>query len=145
MSGLTDDCTTTIVETYTFIAKALQRSVAPHWLQLEVSMAQVKVLFVLYHKGASTISAIAENLEIGLPTASHLVERLVRANLVQRSEGPTDRRQILASLTPQGELLIGQLQYERQEQLRQWVAQLTGEERQALATGLQALSHVVNW
>ncbi len=78
------------------------------------------------------MSTIAQALGIGLPTASHLVEKLVRAGLVQRAEDPKDRRHTLVHLTQQGEDLIEHLSQDRLELLRLWLSQLTEEELTAL-------------
>ena len=48
------------------------------------------------------IGQIAEILGIGQPTASHLIDRLVQAQLVSRTEDPLDRRRTLAQLSPNG-------------------------------------------
>ena len=88
------------------------------------------------------MSTIAQALGIGLPTASHLVEKLVRAGLVQRAEDPNDRRQTLVRLTQQAEDLIEHLNQDRLELLRLWLSQLTEEELTALRVGLQALVRV---
>jgi DNA-binding MarR family transcriptional regulator len=124
------------------LIKVLQRSIVPRWLHLDISPAQIRVLFVLAHTGPVTMGTIAEKLGVGLPTASHLVEKLVRAQLVNRNEDPTDRRHMLVQLTTQGDELIGHLQRDRQALLRSWLSKLTQEELIALNQGLQALVKV---
>jgi DNA-binding MarR family transcriptional regulator len=61
------------------------------WIRLDLTMAQVKLLFVLRHVSDDdsqvvTISSVAQRLEIGLPAASHLVDRLVQQGLASRIE-----------------------------------------------------------
>ncbi|GCF09180.1 MarR family winged helix-turn-helix transcriptional regulator [Dictyobacter arantiisoli] len=129
----------TALDTYAQIANMLQRTTLPHWLTLNVSMAQLKVLFVLLQKGSTTIGKIANALDIGLPTASHLVERLVRAGLVQRREDPTDRRQMLTSLTATGQEYIDFMQSSHQAQLAHWLNLMSEDDLQAFTRSLQAL------
>lgn len=88
------------------------------------------------------MSTIAQALGIGLPTASHLVEKLVRAGLVQRAEDPKDRHHTLVHFTREGENLIEHLSQDRLELLRLWLSQLNEEELTALRVGLQALVRV---
>src|SRR6059058_3024196 len=95
MSETHEQIIKTVLESHAAIFRKLRRSVAPGWLQLDLSIAQVRVLFVLTQHPAAPIGTIAQVLGIGLPTASHLVEKLVRAGLVQRAEDPKDRRQTL--------------------------------------------------
>ncbi len=81
---------------YMFIFGAIQRSTTEEWLQIELSMAQIKLLFSLGHQGPLTIGQAADSLGVGLPTASHLVEKLVQQGLVERINDETDRRQVYA-------------------------------------------------
>jgi DNA-binding MarR family transcriptional regulator len=130
----------TVLEHLATVLQGVQRSVAGSWFQLDLSIAQVRVLFVLTRLHTATMSSIAEELGIGLPTASHLVEKLVRTGLAERSEDPKDRRHTLVRLTGAGEDLIGHLSQRRLEQIRIWLNQLGEEELTALQTGLEALS-----
>lgn len=142
MSETHEQIIKTVLESHAAIFQKLRRSVALGWLQLDLSIAQVRVLFVLTQHPAAPIGTIAQALGIGLPTASHLVEKLVRAGLVQRAEDPKDRRQTLVRLTQQGEDLIEHLNQDRLEQVRFWLNQLNEEELTALRVGLEALSRV---
>src|SRR5262245_60853909 len=85
-----------ITEAYRGVARALWRSTAPVWTELDLSMAQLKTLVILHNIGVVTIGQVAEGLGVGLPTASHLVDRLVQAQLAVRAEDPDDRRRTLA-------------------------------------------------
>src|SRR5205807_10147691 len=92
-----------VIELFSIFVYKVQRTTATEWWTLELTMAQLKVLLTLAFEDEATIGKIAETLGIGPPTASHLVDRLVQAGLVERVERSTDRRYTLASLTPQGE------------------------------------------
>lgn len=56
-----------------------------------------------------TISELAEFLQERNNSVVGLVERAVQSGLVRRASGPTDRRQVLVSLTPRGEAILGRL------------------------------------
>lgn len=142
MSEIHAQLTNNVLEHLATIMQRTQRSVATSWFQLDLSIAQVRVLFVLTRLHTATMSSIAEELGIGLPTASHLVEKLVRTGLAERSEDPKDRRHTLVRLTRAGEDLIGHLSQRRLGQIRTWLNQLNEEELTALQTGLEALSRV---
>jgi DNA-binding MarR family transcriptional regulator len=53
------------------------------------------------HPGAS-LSELAAQLGIGLPSASTLISRLVEIDIVDRRDDPTERRRTLLTLTPRG-------------------------------------------
>ena len=105
-----------------------------------MTMAQIKALFTISHGESVPVSGIAEYLGVGQPTASHLVEKLVRQGFASRSESPVDRRVTLVQLTPKGQDLVRRLYQGGEELYRTWVMQLTQEERKFLLDGLQALA-----
>ncbi|WP_202948485.1 MarR family winged helix-turn-helix transcriptional regulator, partial [Nitrolancea hollandica] len=80
-----DELVDRIMELFKGVARSRQ-GIAPVWLEVDLSMAQVRTLMVLSCEGQSTIGQLAETLRVSLPTASHLVDRLVHADLAERSE-----------------------------------------------------------
>lgn len=124
------------------INRAIAASSSQSWIDLDLSMAQLKTLLTIYDGGALPIGQIAEVLGIGQPTASHLVDRLVQSGFVARAEDPVDRRRTLAELSPQGVKLLDQLREVRIEPLQRWLAQLDDTALSALRHGLQALADV---
>ncbi len=137
-----DDALDDLIERYFTLVHALLHTTLPAWLKLDLTMAQLKVLFTLAHEPGATVGRVAEASGIGLPTASHLVERLVQAELAERTENPADRRYTLVRLTPQGEQVVERLRQGHRDQLRAWLLQLTAEERSLLQHGIQALARV---
>jgi DNA-binding MarR family transcriptional regulator len=125
-----------IIEVQRSISRAVTASAPSVWVDIDLSMAQLKTLMTLYSCGAAPIGQIAESLGIGQPTASHLVDRLVQTQLVLRMEDPLDRRRTLAQLSPDGEDLVERINQLRFGTLRRWLAQL---DQATLTTFLQAL------
>jgi MarR family transcriptional regulator, organic hydroperoxide resistance regulator len=124
------------------LVHALSEPTIKAWTELDFTLPQLKTLKVLSHEGSSSIGHIAERLGVGQPTASHLVERLVQAGLVERAEDPANRRRTLARLSSSGEELIGQLRGTRGEQLFVWLNELDSTDLHALRQGLLALMRV---
>jgi DNA-binding MarR family transcriptional regulator len=120
----------------------MQFASRPDWMELEMTMAQIKTLFTISQGEAVPVNRIAEYLGVGQPTASHLVDKLVRQGFADRSENLTDRRVTLVRLTAKGEDLVRRLYQGGEEQYRLWVVQLTDAERKNLLDGLQALARV---
>ncbi|MEI7646090.1 MAG: MarR family transcriptional regulator [Chloroflexales bacterium] len=134
--------TDAILEAYRAVLRALQSATIADWLDLDCSMAQLKTLFVIAREAPMSIGRVAEALQIGLPTASHLVDRLVQNGLVERISDVSDRRRTLTSLTPQGAQLCAQLREGSATHMRRWINQLAADDRAALACGLRALARV---
>jgi DNA-binding MarR family transcriptional regulator len=124
------------------VFRAMHAATEPAWLQLDLTMSQVKGLFALANGGALTIGALGGALGIGPPGASLLVNRLVHLGLVERAEDPADRRRALVRLTGRGEELVLGLRQGRRERLRAWLAQLSDADLAALSRGLCAMAVV---
>lgn len=61
------------------------------------------------------------------PTITGIVDRLVRMGLVTRMRSPSDRRQVLASLTPRGREVWQQITSARRKALRRRLERFGGE------------------
>jgi DNA-binding MarR family transcriptional regulator len=131
-----------IIEAQQSIVRAIGVSAPSVWMEIDLSMAQLKTLMTLYRSGALSIGQIAEMLGIGQPTASHLVDRLVQTQLVLRTEDPLDRRRTLAQLAPDGQELAERINQVRFGTLRRWLALLDDAALAAFAQGAHALADV---
>jgi len=138
---MTSDTTrvTAVMEAFEAISRSLRKCAEPDWMELDLTMAQLKTLFTLEYGGPVTIGQTGEKLGISLPTASHLVDRLVQGGYVERTEDPTDRRRTLASTTASGSELVDRLRHGGQDVLRSWLQALDDATLSALVTGLNGL------
>jgi DNA-binding MarR family transcriptional regulator len=103
----------TLVRHILKLAEDIYRSVKPivptEWLTSDMTVAQLRVLLVLYTEGASRMSAIASSLDIAVSTATGIVDNLVKKGLVMRGTDPEDRRLVICTLSPQGQETINRL------------------------------------
>jgi DNA-binding MarR family transcriptional regulator len=126
-----------------FVQGAIQERTAPIWIRSDLSAAQLKTMFVVFTSGPLSVKEISEMLEVGQPTASHLVEKLVQAGLVERVENPEDRRAVQVRTLAAGEDLAYSLWRGHGEFLVNWLQRLAPQETEALQKGLLALQRVV--
>ena len=75
-----------------------------------VTQTQCLVLMAIHASGSCTIGTLARSLHVSMPTASGIVERLVRAGYARRHPKPEDRRQVAVELTARGQSFIQQFQ-----------------------------------
>ena len=68
----------------------------------EVTLTQYRSLVVLASRGPQGVASLAEAVAVTPPTASRLVDRLVRKGLVRRRADRHDRRQVRIGLTKAG-------------------------------------------
>lgn len=130
-----------IVEAQRLLGRALHAA-SPSWLELNLTMAQLKTLFVLSDEGPLHIGQVGCRMGVTLPTASYQVDRLVRAGLVERVEDSRDRRRTLVHLTPKANDLVRSLRQGRAGLLHTWLSMMSEEDLRALNRSLSRLSAI---
>jgi DNA-binding MarR family transcriptional regulator len=129
---------------YRMVHRALLTSTANRWRDLDISMQQLRALYLLRDEEEVPVGRLAQLFGIGLPAASLLAERLVRSGFVERRGDPADRRRVLLSLTRSGVRLVTELREGSYSLLRRWMASLSPEDLAALSRGWRALAHVAS-
>ena len=103
-----------------------------------VTMPQWRVL-VLTASGPQNVSAVAEDLQVHRSNATRIVERLVRAGLLDRRPDERDRRHVVLTLTPEGQRLVARVLKHRRRRFEEILAAMDAESRSALAGSMRAL------
>ncbi len=73
---------------------------APEVVELSLTLAQLKAVYLVASAGPIHVGALAVRLGTAVSTTSEVVDRLVGMDLLERSEDPVDRRQVLVTATP---------------------------------------------
>jgi len=110
------------------IFNAIPITIPAEWLSSDLTLAQLRVLLVLFVQGASRMSSIASMLEIALPTATGIVDNLVKKDLVEREADSQDRRLVICKLSVKGKKLVNRLWLSGQFQMENLLDGLTFEE-----------------
>lgn len=140
VSAERDNLINELMETQRQMLRGLQAHSAPVWQHLELTVAQIKSLFILGSDGPMTVGQVAVALEIGRPAASVLIDRLVHGGLVDRREDPADRRRAIIHLTARGEALVSQLRQGGPERFREALQKMSDDDLHALLKGTRALA-----
>ena len=91
-----------VVDILEEVTRSSPHTVSPEWFTLDMTMPQVRVVFLLLQEGSLRMSELASTLDVSMSSATGLVDRLVEKDLVSRWPDPDDRRSVLCSLTEQG-------------------------------------------
>jgi len=129
-----------VVAGYQELVHVLSAGRTPEFPDSGLTMAQMKVLMLLSVGGETRMSDLAARLGISLSTLSSLVEKLVEGSLAQRRDDPRDRRNVLVSLSTNGESLLDTFQELGIRHLRDLLSQLDTDE---LSTVNQAVDLLV--
>lgn len=84
------------------VTRAEPHAVSPEWFTLDLSMPQVRVVFLLLQERSLRMSELASALDVSMSRATGLVDRLVEKDLVNRWPDHEDRRSVLCALTERG-------------------------------------------
>lgn len=131
--------THTTLELMREIFRGLSQPQDEAWLHTELSMAQVKALVAIGKDGDPSIGVVAKELNVGLSAASQIVERLVRAGLVERRPHPHDRRITQCVLSVEGDQMLNSFQ-RGPRLLRERLESLAPADLERLEQGLAALA-----
>ncbi len=108
-------------------------------LALDVTTAQLKVMFALYLRGPSRIGVLARRQGVALPTMTVLVDRLVRRGILVREEDAGDRRVVLCRLSDRGREVIDQLWSSAKARTREILSVLSLDELKSVCATLEVL------
>ena len=108
-----------------------------------LSMPQFSILMQLHHRGPCGMSEISERFDISAAAASQLVDKLVHADYLERTEDPIDRRAKLLTMSAKGEELINQGTEERYRWMDDLAAVLSTEEQGKVNEALTLLTNAV--
>ncbi len=105
-----------------------------------ISLPQLRVLgFVSRNPGAG-VSDVAAHLDVTNPTASALVDRLVKKGLLLRKEDPSERRRTLLTITSNGSEVLEEARNKAQTLVAQVLKSQTPEQLAKINEGLAILA-----
>jgi len=105
-----------------------------------LSMPQFSILMQLHYKGACGMSAISERFDVSAAAASQLVDKLVQAGYIERTEDPSDRRAKLLKLSTNGAKLVDNGIQERYRWMDELTSRLSAAEQTKISEALTLLT-----
>jgi len=135
-----------VIAGYEALMQRLADSHAPEFLEIDITMPQAKLLYLLGASGDLHMSELVVRLGVSLSTVSGLVDRIVDHGLATRREDTIDRRQVVVGLTPAGATFIGRFRELNARQMRELLSVLDDADivhtRHALAALYGAALHL---
>lgn len=117
---------------------------APEFLEIDVTMPQAKLLYLLGAVGDLHMSELVARLSVSLSTVSGLVDRIVDHGLASRRDDPADRRQVVVGLTPAGHAFIDRFRELNARQMRDLVSVLDDADLDLVRRALAALGRAAS-
>jgi MarR family transcriptional regulator, organic hydroperoxide resistance regulator len=110
-----------IVDTLEVLMLRQMREHAPELVDIVITMAQTKALYLLVAVGELRMSDLAARLGVTSSTATGLVDRLVELGLATRREA-ADRRQVVIAATDEARSLMERFRELNAAQMRRLLA-----------------------
>jgi DNA-binding MarR family transcriptional regulator len=107
-----------------------------------LSDIQLAALAALERKQAMTPGELAEYEKVQPPSMTRVIAVLEERDLVRREPHPSDRRQVILTVTPEGRALVQRVRRRREAWLAQRLQELTPEERETLLAAAPILEKI---
>lgn len=128
------DMMTVVPAVTRFLRAGIRRHGKPH-----LSLSQLRVLYFLRRRSQSSLSEVADYLDVTRPTMSAMIERLVQRGLIDRMGDPIERRRIILTLTPEGAAEMERVYDATQQTVADRLAKLSEAQLQQVQAGLAIL------
>ena len=105
-----------------------------------LSMPQFSILMQLHYKGPCGMSEISERFDVTAAAASQLVDKLVQAGYIERTEDPSDRRAKVLKLSTKGAKLVDDGIQERYRWMDDLASKLSTADQTKISEALSMLT-----
>lgn len=108
---------------------------------LNISLAQLHMMQAIgrYEDGTATISDLARDLSLSLPTVTVAVNKLEKKGYVVRNRSEEDKRVVFLSLSRQGRKIDDVHQYIHRKMSRELAKDFDAQEQELLLRGLEKM------
>lgn len=109
-----------------------------------VTLTQFRSLVVLSGHGEIKLSRLAELLDVNASTAQRMVDRLEVATLVSRRTNPESRREVLLTLTAEGQRVVDAVTQRRRREITTVVRRMPAGRRAEAVAALRAFAEAAD-
>jgi DNA-binding MarR family transcriptional regulator len=121
------------------LARRMRAERAAQGLQPELSDTQLAALATLEKHTAMTPGELADHEKVQPPTMTRVIAALEERGLIRRMPHPTDRRQVVLTVTDHGRAVVRQVRQLREAWLARRLRDLTPAERAKLREAVPIL------
>ena len=105
----------------------------------DISIPQFRTMRFIQRNPESSLSDLAEHLGLTLPSASKLVDGLVKQKLVTRKESASDRRRLTLMLTQTGASIVDSARTSARIHLAEKLKYLSEDDLETISQAMQIL------
>ena len=108
------------------------------WLNLDLTMPQIKSMLLLFTDGILRTSDLASALNVSLPTMTGIIDRLEEKGMAVRESDPQDRRVVLCKLSEVGRQLMSGIWQTGMEHVKELLGAMTSADLELVEGGTRA-------
>jgi MarR family transcriptional regulator, organic hydroperoxide resistance regulator len=132
-----------VVELHRRVNRSMRQSAPDAWMQLTMTVPQVKSMFFISNHGTTNFKNMAAALKVTPSNLTGVVDRLVDQGLVSRTEDREDRRKTVLKTTEKGEALVSELRERRMSFISNAIEDMSLEELSTIVSGLELLAQAL--
>jgi DNA-binding MarR family transcriptional regulator len=110
------------------------------WLQTDLTMPQLRVLYLLYMDGPQSCGALGSSVDLSLPTMTGILDRLERRGYLKRDRDREDARRVISTISAKGTKLVDRLWSAGLEGLADVFGGVEGENLRTVERALEILN-----
>jgi DNA-binding MarR family transcriptional regulator len=114
------------------------------WVELGLTMTQLRVLFVLRDEDGVSAGVLAEHLRVTPSTLTRIVDRLVRHRLVRRETDHGDRRLVRHHLSAAGARTVEEIERRGRALMNEVMDRLSARQLEQIVLALEDLTAVLD-
>ena len=140
-----DSVTDELFSTLPLIHRSIRRKLfktAMGGFNKDITPPLFEIIKLLEESKSLHIAEIGDKLQIARPQMTHLIDRLVEMETVERQTGTEDRRMINVTLTASGKKMLKEHEDDIRRATTEMLANLTPEDRAALSSSLTTLREI---
>ncbi len=125
------------------LARCLAPCALESWCKLDMTLAQLKILFIIISKEATNFRSLARMLEVTPGNVTGIIDRLTEQGLVVRKQDPVDRRVIQIEATEKARDILASLMDFHIKEMVNLLRYMDQDDLDSLCRGLQGLFGVL--
>jgi len=133
-----------VIELEKRVYLALRPIVPKEWLNVELTMPQLKIILLLFVDGPARVSMLASALGVSLATTTGITDRLVQHDLIVKESDPNDGRVVVCRLSEKGKGLIIDLWELGESRVRGLLQRATNEKLEVIYEAMEIILQAVS-
>lgn len=134
------ETTAQLIETIFSFSRCMKEKMGVKLQGMQISVVQLQTLLLVKKQKTVSMKKIAQYLQIELPSATSLIDHLVKESLVARATNAKDKRLMDISLTEKGKTVLEKVKKERTKAIKQVLSPLVEAEKKQLLTILTKMT-----